>query len=195
MRPLIFVLILVTALLVTAEAQAELRVPFGIKGGINWATWDWGSLPTPEGNTNYHGYQIGAFVEFDFDFFISIELDALYSMRGTKIDMGRDEAQFDTGYFDFPLLVKYTFELEYSRPYFVLGPSFNILNSAEFVSGSDSEVIKNSLEAMEIGMVAGFGIHMKSILLEGRYHMGMTDVSKTDGITSSSWSANFGISF
>jgi hypothetical protein len=195
MRPLIFALILVTALLVTADAQAELKVPFGIKGGVNWATWDWGSLATPDGNTNYHGWQIGAFVEFDFDFFISIELDALYSMRGTKIVQDRDEASFQTGYFDFPLLAKYTIELEYSRPYFVLGPSFNLLNSAEAVSGSDTENIKNDLETMEIGLVAGFGLHMKSVLLEGRYHMGMTDVSKTGGITSSFWSANLGLTF
>lgn len=195
MRALIFTLIMVTTLIVAVDTQAESSFPFGVKGGINWATWDWGNEYDVEGNTTYSGWQLGAFVEWDFDWILSVELDLLYSMRGTKISQVRDEAKFNTAYFDVPLLLKYTFDLEYSRPYFVLGPSFNFLMSADYVAGSDTEDIQNDLEPMEFAMVVGFGIHMKSVLLEGRYNMAMTDVNKDGGITSSFWVANFGITF
>ena len=58
--------------------------------------------------------------------------------RGAPAAPTRVDPAVKTAYLDVPLLAKFTIELEYSRPYFILGPSFNFLSTAETIFGSGS---------------------------------------------------------
>lgn len=178
--PIALILLLGFAFASTAGAE---DFSFGVKGGLTWAD-RYGDVPD-EMETRY-SYMAGAFGELPLTPIFSVQSEFLYVGKGYKRVLPgvfpRNEIDFKLNYIDVPVLLKVNWVFGASEPYIIVGPSLNFLMSAKSVTDASTEDIKDEFSSTEFGFVAGFGLNMRRVLLEGRYCHPLTDANSSDGI-------------
>ncbi len=119
---------------------------------------------------NTSRYIIGPTAELHFPFGLGVEVDALYrhmSYTGAGVFQGISAASnFESGNWEFPLLLKYRFAAKIVRPYVDAGVAWDTLSGisqsvTQFVStGSPTVVHKNSTA----GIVFGGGVDLHFVI-------------------------------
>lgn len=128
------------------------------------------------------GFIGGMGIEFKAFRFLRFEADALYFQKGSNYSlMPGDKAIYNLNTISFSILVKFAF-LPDSLPYILAGGEFSIILS-EKCNGMDSTV---SREKNDRGILLGVGNNIKipgaSFFVEARYHIGLSDINRTDEI-------------
>lgn len=167
------------------NAQTKKETSFGIKGGLNIATWI-GDV----GNVNSKiGFHIGGFAEIKVSNKFSFQPELLYSTQGVTfknvlvnvggIDYSAD-GKINLSYLNIPILVKY-----YAMKKFSLeaGPQIGFLTAAKTeatVNGNTVvEDIKYNFESLEFSMNFGAGYNFtKNISAGVRYNFGLSNIAK-----------------
>jgi len=156
---------------------------FGFKAGLNMANQD---LPTTL-NKGVTRFVFGGFMTFPVSKDISVQTEALYSMKGCKVEMTDGSFTYKLNYLDFPVLFKYTFATSGStKPFLFAGPSLGILMSAkgklEVVGmGSEDGSIKPLYKSTDLGFVIGGGVNLgQNASIDGRYSMGLSNIASSD---------------
>lgn len=167
--------ILVTAflLVLSFSTQAQL-LQIGAKVGLNYANQT-GSEITID-NTNYNtsaitSYHTGLIAEIKIVDSFSIQPELLYSTQGATYKNAIKEFDNELGYLSIPVLAKIylskTFSLE-------LGPQ------ASFLLSEKDEFVAEDSNTFDFAVNAGLGFKItKSIFIQGRYVLGLTEVSTT----------------
>lgn len=156
----LFAVLILIVWMTPATAQSSLK--FGLRGGLNLGNTS-DDLPVdfdiPNSNLDYEfnrrmssGGVIGGFVEYHLSPALSLQLNALYSQKGVKLETEVEGTAFepDLGYtvnlffdtkqtytmdyYSVPLFIKYTFgrnTIGATRPYLMLGPEISFLDQAE----------------------------------------------------------------
>lgn len=150
----------------------------GIKGGLNFSRF--AVDPEPEDVTFPYTYGPtgGVFLAAG-DGAVGVQIEALFSRKGSKIDDG-DERLLTLDYVDIPLLLRFNGVPANGTTVFVtFGPTIgvNIRAREEQSDGSDAD-IKDEVEQIEYGLSVGLGVQVQSVTLEGRYTHGFSDVAK-----------------
>ena len=155
----------------TGAAQAQTGVRFGLKGGINYTTL---TAKNTDGIESKLGLQAGAFANLGLSDLISIQPEVLYSQKGFQSkDASKNKAKFN--YIDIPVLVK----VNAGGLFFEAGPQLGILASAKVTDGSTDVDIKENLNTVDFGYVAGLGYQLETGPMIGlRYNGGITDIAK-----------------
>lgn len=158
--------ILVTVLLfvLSFSVQAQL-LKIGLKAGLNYANFADTSIQT-DAITSYHA---GLVAEIKIMDKFAIQPELLYSTQGASYDNVGEEFKKELGYLAIPVLAKIylgkTFSLE-------LGPQ------ASFLLSERNEFDASDSNTFDFALTGGLGIKVtKNIFLQGRYVMGLTDVS------------------
>lgn len=182
---LVTVLILVTSV----NVQAQLA-KFGIKAGLNYANLT-GTNITVNG-TNYKkdaitSYHAGFVAEIKLLDKLSFQPELLYTTQGASYKNGITEIKNELGYIAIPLMAKIylndTFSLE-------LGPQASFL-----LSGKNNIDVNNS-NTFDFSIAAGIGIKLtENIFIQGRYGLGLTEVSPTAKTKNSVVQVSAGIMF
>jgi hypothetical protein len=187
------------------------NLQFGIKGGLNLAETDEdaAAIETVPGvgfeKKLYPAYNIGAFVEYPLNQKFSIQLGALYNVKGVKFQGAQVEYliglidYFITeklAYLSFPLLAKFSFGGAQAKPYVFVGPETSYLLSADVDVIADAMVlagvefdttmeVTDELESLELGLNAGLGIEFPvrsfNAFFEASYGFGLTNVNNLEG--------------
>jgi hypothetical protein len=184
-----------TSLLATAPARAEFRA--GGVGGTNLA-----SLSTDAKDTDLsmlRRWGVGGALELDLSPSFALVTRPAYVGRGADIDgmpglasvsaQGKGSyARTELGYFELPLLVKYSFPTEGVRPYLIAGASLGLLQKAEAVSkfgsaAEEREDIEKDFKRTDISLNAGAGVganvgERAYVFAEGLYSYGLTNINK-----------------
>jgi hypothetical protein len=180
--------IFTTTLLVTVCFAASARaqgLETGVRGGINLTK----TAASGEGADSALDWQLrgvfGGFVTWRFTSWLELQPEVLYAMKGA-----RSEAIVETklllDYLEVPVLARVTRGRSGGTRYYVAGgPSAGFLlrarTRADF-GGSIEEIdIKDDLESVDVGVVVAGGVEFGSIVVDGRYTHGLTNIDKAAG--------------
>lgn len=163
-------------------------VSVGIKGGFNLANIVY-SPDNPElpPFSTLKGMTGGVYFSLSFGL-IGIEPEILYSRRGTMWEI--DEAnkiEYLLDYLEIPVLLKFNvLPVGPVRPVLFAGPSFGVLLKATGrMTGVEDADIADMFEKTAWGAVFGGGLDFKlagiALSIDGRYHMGLTNIATEVG--------------
>ncbi len=183
--------ILVTVLLlaISSTMQAQL-VKFGIKAGLNYANQTGSDITINSGNydkeaiTSYHA---GLVAEIKVTDGFSVQPELLYSTQGATYKYAATEFKNELGYLSIPVLAKFNLNKTVSLD---LGPQ------ASFLLSERNNVDFKESETFEFGVAGGLTLNVtKSIFLQGRYVLGLTEASKDADVKNSVVQISAGFKF
>jgi len=141
------------------------------------------------------GIGLGGFVSFGLNEKFSIRPEFTFSLKGSKINtFGKEYLNNYFLYFDFPVLVKYSFRSgKELKPYIIGGSSQGI----KITAANDNGVLED-IRQFDWGAALGSGVDYKKVSLGIRYYQGLLnfDQSSDDiNLKNSTYSIVFSIHF
>ncbi len=151
-------------------AQAQNKVQFGVKGGLNIANLTGEDVENSDARTAFH---IGAMAEIPLSEKFSFQPEILYSSQGIKENDENAELKLD--YLNVPIMMKYYVADKLSIE---LGPQFGLLLSADAkVEGEGEGDVKELFNDFDFGAGLGLGYKVGNGLNFGlRYNRGLSRV-------------------
>jgi Outer membrane protein beta-barrel domain len=172
---------LVTGLMAADASAAKMYA--GVKGGVNLANLSGSDVS----NTSMHaGFMGGGFLGVDFTDQFGARLEALYVMKGAKVDTASVSGTVKVNYVEIPVLFVANLVSKDTGAFNIFaGPTFAFNASAKAEAGGLSADIKDSIKSFEFGATVGVGGEYKlssvSIIGDVRYSMGATSIAKDQG--------------
>ncbi len=178
MKKIIFFLLISTTSAVFVSAQS---FHIGVKAGANLGKID-GESFKQEFNL---GYQLGAYVSFDFNKNIGIQPELLFSQTNTTVDSGYKAiynnvpgtvigSKAHLNYLSIPILLRINADKLLTLN---VGPQFSIHTN------KDETLVQNGKDAIKSGdfaAVFGAQINLGSINIYGRYNVGLNNLNDID---------------
>lgn len=147
------------------SAQAQLA-KFGIKGGLNYANINGSDIQT-DAITSYH---VGLVAELKLTDRFSVQPELLYSTQGATYKNAITEFKNELGYLAIPVLAKVYLNKTISLE---VGPQ------ASFLLSEKNDLDLKDSNTFDFSVNAGLGVKItENFFLQGRYNLGLTDVSK-----------------
>lgn len=187
MKKTIFVTVLLVAISMNMEAQL---VKFGIKGGINYANQNGSNITV--NSTNYQtdaitSYHAGLIAEIKLVDSFSVQPELLYSTQGATYKNAFEEFRNELGYLSIPVLAKINLNKFVSLE---LGPQ------ASFLLSERNNFNVKDANTFDFAVVGGLGLNItKSLFIQGRYGLGLTDASKDAQVKNSVVQISAGLKF
>lgn len=162
-----------------APTQADAQT-VGVKGGLVVS-----KLKTEPDNAGVLDYRqdwsAGVFVVPGGRAKATVQLEALYSRRGTSVDA--DVFGFGVGdirltFIDVSALLRLRAGSGDTGLYVIAGPTVGIRNDAELVVFGLSPSLEGVFKDTETGVTVGAGLEAGRYILEGRYFHGLTNIVK-----------------
>lgn len=175
---LVSVLMLVTSI----NVQAQL-LRLGLKAGVNYANLTGTSIKT-DAITSYHA---GLVAEIKVIESFSVQPELLYSTQGATYKNVLGDVKNELGYLSLPVLAKIYLNDKFSLE---LGPQ------ASFLLSEKNKFNATDSKTFDFSIVGGLGLKItKNIFIQGRYGLGLTDVSKNAQTKNSVLQVSAGIMF
>jgi hypothetical protein len=205
MKRLLTVLVIAAVVGFAALPQpAAADVQFGIKVGGNMAKPTGADAQDPLATVKSRvGFTGGLFLAFNFGKVVTIQWEALYTMKGASY-VALDDSYTDKLYGDYieiPLLLKIRIPLPVIQPFVFAGPSVGFKLS-EKVESNGVPLGETLFKNNDYGAIFGAGLNLgRSFMLDVRYSLGLQKVIDTiDGgaaidYKNGVWSASIGIAF
>ena len=187
MKKTIFVTVLLVAISMNMQAQL---VKFGVKAGVNYANQN-GSDITVNGS-NYQtdaitSYHAGLIAEIKLVDSFAIQPELLYSTQGATYKNAGEEFRNELGYLSIPVLAKINLNKFVSLE---LGPQ------ASFLLSERNNFDVKDANTFDFAVVGGLGLNItKSLFIQGRYGLGLTDASKDAQVKNSVVQVSAGFKF
>ena len=175
----IFLALFVISLLgLPGAINAQSPVDFGIKGGLNFATFH-GSDSDYE---TLSDYTVGIAVDISLPALpIDIESGVYYSHKGAQADGG--SVRLNVEYIELPVLAKYNLGLsDLLNPHIVLGPyaGYAINSNARGITFSNVDSLEDFTNEFDFGLMGGLGadlnVAVTTVNIQTRYSYGITSV-------------------
>lgn len=176
------ILVAILLLAVSANVEAQL-LQIGAKAGLNYANLTGTSVQT-DAITSYHA---GLVAEIKLLEKLAIQPELIYTTQGATYKNVPDDIKNELGYIAIPVLAKIylskTFSLE-------VGPQ------ASFLLSEKNSFDVNDSNTFDFAIDAGLGLKVtKSIFVQGRYVLGLTEVSSSASAKNSVLQFSAGIMF
>ena len=163
MRKTILIAVLLFSALTTIQAQS---VKLGLKAGLNYANQTGTNIQT-EAISSYHA---GLVAELNLFKGLAIQPELLYSTQGATYKNALGDIKNKVGYLSIPILIKINLSKSISLE---LGPQASFL-----LSEKDQFVVKDP-STFDFAVAGGLCLKVtKSIFLQARYGLGLTEISK-----------------
>jgi hypothetical protein len=180
MKHLIIVLVTLSIGITNSTAQT---VKLGVKAGLNYANFTGSDIQT-DAITSYHA---GLIVEIGLSDSFSLQPELLYSTQGASYENAIDEYKNELGYIAIPVMAKIYLSDSFSLE---LGPQ------ASFLLSKKDEFNLEDYNSFDFSANAGLGIKLtKSLFLQARYSLGLTEVSKNANVKNNVIQVSAGIIF
>ena len=207
MKRLMMILVIGAIVGLAALPQpAAANVQFGIKAGGNMAKPTGADAQDPLATVKSRvGFTGGIFLAFNFGKVVTIQWEALYTMKGATY-VALDDSYTDKLYSDYieiPLLLKIKIPLPIIQPFVFAGPTVGFkLNEKLTSDGTEVPLTEALLKNNDYGAIFGAGLNLgRNFMLDVRYSLGLQKVISTfegevqpdtkNGI----WAATIGIAF
>ena len=176
--------ILLTAFLfvLTINAQAQL-LQIGAKAGLNYANFSGTEIQT-DAITSYHA---GLVAEIKLLDQLAIQPELMYTTQGATYKTALGDFENELGYIAIPVLAKIYLSKSFSLE---LGPQ------ASFLLSEKNEFDLNDANTFEFAVAGGLGFKItKNIFVQGRYVLGLTEVSSNADAKNSVLQLSAGLMF
>ena len=162
MKKTLFVIVLL--FVITLSVQAQL-LQIGVKAGLNYANFSGTTIQT-DAITSYHA---GLLAEIKLLDKFAIQPELLYTTQGATYNTVLGDVKNELGYIAIPVLAKIYLSKSFSLE---LGPQ------ASFLLSEKNNFDASDPNTFEFAVDAGLSFKVtKSIFLQGRYVLGLTEVS------------------
>lgn len=181
MKKITFLLAVLISLSFPGQAQQQLPLSLGLKGGVNFADLRGdGAGSNTDGRTSFHA---GLFGHIHLNKNWAIQPELMFSGQGAKYAGDRATR---LSYLNIPVLLQYMFDNGFRVQ---TGPQLGFLLSARSVEGDADTNIKDNLKTIDLGWNFGVGyIAPSGFGVDARYVLGLTDISKNNAdIKNSVW--------
>ncbi len=209
MKRLMTVLVIAAfAGLMALPQPAAAGVQFGLKLGGNMAKVTGADAQDLEGTLKSKvGFTGGIFLAFHLGRVVTIQWEALYTMKGASFEYTDLEDTYTEklygNYIEIPLLLKITIPTPVIQPFVFAGPSVGFKLSEKIqINGEDIPLEEKLLKNNDYGAIFGAGLNLgRNFMLDVRYSLGLQKVIDTiEGETpvdvkNGVWSATIGIAF
>jgi hypothetical protein len=196
-------IVALAVLCVAALVPQNLAAGVGIKGGFNFSNMSFKPAdPEMPDFQNLRGLTGGLFFSLNMGF-IGIQPEILYSRRGMMFDIAPDsKVEYLNDYIEGLVLAKLSvLPAGPVRPVIFAGPSFGYLLKAKgrmtSPEGTEEVDLGDLFEKTAWAAVFGGGLEFKLpgilLTLDGRYHMGLTNVSTEAGAGESAKNKGFSV--
>jgi hypothetical protein len=173
-----------------SSASAQTGASFGVKAGVNFANMDFSGDDAGVSFDQRMGLVAGAFVLVPMTETFGVQIEGLYSQKGSKVDSEDfgGEVRFEFDWFDVPVLARYTIPSSTSTSFHLFaGPSFSFKLGAKSVFEFDGEEeeeedVDDQFKGFDFGLVIGAGVDFGKFTIDGRYTHGLTDLNDFDEI-------------
>lgn len=163
MKKLILVAVLFVATSATIQAQL---LQIGAKAGVNFANLNGTDIQT-DAITSYHA---GLVAEIKLLDRFSIQPELLYSTQGATYKNALGEFKDELGYLSIPVMAKIYLSDAFSVE---VGPQ------ASFLLSQKNDFDVKDAKTFDFALAAGLGFKItKNIFVQGRYGLGLTEISK-----------------
>lgn len=204
---------LLTVLMIAALAgalalpqAAEAGVQFGLKAGANMAKPTGADADDLEGTLKHKvGFAGGIFLAFNFGRVVTIQAEALYTMKGAAFeyeDIDETIVQKLYGdYLEIPLLLKLKLPTPGIQPFVFAGPYVGFkLKEKLTIMGEEIPIDERILKNNDYGAIFGGGLQLgRSLHVDVRYSMGLQKIidegAEAVDFKNGVWSATIGIGF
>ena len=169
--------------LMLGAGPAFAQIPgLGVKGGVNLATQrNTGDEGNSDDVKSQVGFVGGAFATFHLVSFLEVQPEVLYSIKGARADFEGIASKLLIDYLEVPLLLRVSKRGGIGY-YAAGGPSVAFQMRARTrtkFAGSTEEIdISDQVERLDFGMAIGGGVEIGSLVFDGRYTHGLSDVDK-----------------
>jgi hypothetical protein len=176
-------------LFLSFNAQAQL-LHLGVKGGLNYANETGTNITINNGNYNKDAitsYHVGLVAEIKLMDSFSLQPELLYSTQGATYKYALTEFKDEKGYLSIPVMAKIYLNNTVSLE---LGPQ------ASFLLSEKDNVDFEDSKTFDFAAAGGLGLKItKSIFVQARYVLGLTDVSKNAETKNSVFQLSAGLMF
>ena len=166
--------ILVTALLFSALTTIQAQsVKLGLKAGLNYANQTGTDITVNSKNYKNEAissYHAGLVAEINLFEGLALQPELLYSTQGATYKNALGDITNEVGYLSIPIIIKINLSKSISLE---LGPQ------ASFLLSEKDNVDLSKSNTFDFGVAGGLGLKVtKSIFLQARYGLGLTEISK-----------------
>lgn len=177
-----FALACAFGLLCATTASAQGRA-FGVKGGINLATQRNTGGDDDGGLKSRIGLVGGVFVTLPLLGPLELQPEGLFTSKGARVDLDGVKASLVADYAEVPVLVRFSRRGTGTFNYYVAGgPAVGFLLRArsrtEFAGATEEIDISDEVNRVDFGVAMGGGVEIGSIVIDGRYTLGLQDIDK-----------------
>lgn len=164
------------------QMQAQL-LQIGVKGGVNFANLSGSEIQT-DAITSYHAGLVSEIKILDR---FSIQPELLYSSQGAEYKELGAEFKNELGYISIPVLAKFYLSDSFSLE---VGPQ------ASFLVSEKNDFNVENAETFDFALAGGLGYKLtKSLFVQARYNLGLTDVSREADVRNSVFQLSAGFMF
>lgn len=158
------------------DSASKLKVTFGAKAGVNFATIGGDDTGDTSSRTAFH---IGGVAELAISEKFSVQPELLYSAQGAVEDFEGVDVDVKLDYLNIPIMAKYYVADGFSVE---AGPQIGFLLSAEADGGGETVDLKDITNGIDFGVGIGAGYKMESGLnFSARYNLGISNINDFEG--------------
>jgi len=168
---------LFTFLVMAGFAVQAQNADFGLKGGLNLATWS--NNNSGVGYQNRAGFNAGLFAQVHVSPQLAIQPEVVYSSQGTKYTVANQEHNLALNYVNIPVMI----QAMVGRGFLAeAGPQLGFLTSTnDKVNGVETGFF-NTSDFKKTDVALGFGLGysgMSGVGIGARYNLGLTNINNT----------------
>ena len=161
--------------------QAQI-MKIGVKAGLNYANLSGSDLQT-DAITSYHA---GLLINLKLSEKLSVQPEIMYSTQGASYKNLTEEVKAQLGYVAMPVLAKIGLGKSLSIE---LGPQFSWL-------ASENVDFTTDVKTLDFSAAGGLGLKLTDkLFLQGRYVLGLTELSKSANVKNSVGQLSLGYMF
>lgn len=172
-------------LVLMCAVPGSAQITYGVKAGVNLADVSFsGGTDVP--SSRRVGPFAGAFATVPLWERISVQPEAIYTVKGTSLEVADLESDYIVDYLEVPVLARYRVT---QRVHVFAGPSMafrlRARNRFEFDGSTEEIDVAGDVERFDLAAVGGVGVEFGRWLLDGRMTYGLsdTDADTSDEVT------------
>ena len=181
---LIAALLLLSALAIGLNPEANAQARAGIKGGLNVSNL---YIDDVDDENARYGFNVGLYGQVLSSETFALQPELLFSTKGTKADYNGlgglmdQTVKFNLNYLDLPVLA--VFKLGDAAEIHVGPYASYLLNANISYSGNvngDDELDKDQLKSYDFGLAGGLGMNFGPVQVGARYNYGLVKIADSN---------------
>jgi len=189
MRLKILMIVLVLMLLTKIQASAQ-SFDMGLEAGMNFSSLvgsGANALSSTGSTSSRLGFVGGGYLSLNFGPNFGIRPELLYEQKGAQIS--GTTTNYEVDYIEVPVLLKIGLGMPGLNPSILVGPSFDWTTLSNFPSAA------GGVSTGDVGLVGGIEFDFSKFCINGRYELGLDNVTGVKNVTNGTFTVLMGYSF